>query len=328
LALKVLFLTMKNQLNGNRYFDARRLLLYAILGSLCGLPSAGAAQSSRKQTPKGFFRVKPLGSAPSGPSLRLANTQFFSYALPQGWRVGENGQFALTLVAPDNKAITVMVGNAGLPVNYPPGQFVYEKLSAMRPQNLQVGPARQAAPIAGFARAYQFDVSYSAQGIPSRGTVKCHVAPAYDTAVMAMTAALSAASQWQGYAGWLPLVADQVSATNGAAFGMRGIMAQNLRNSMAYAEAARKYREWSQKNWQQVTDQRNASEDRKRFYERENLGGVQTYDNPFGGAPVELPLTYKYYWIDSQGEILGTDDPSATPDTGSSEWRRMPRHKR
>src|SRR5205814_3583160 len=111
---------------------------------------------------------------------------------------------------------------------------------------------------------------------------KCHIYPAYDSAVMAMTAALSEASQWPGYASWLPMVAEQVSATNGAAFGRRGIMAQNLRESKAYAEAARQYRDWSQRNWQQVTDERNASADRRAFHEREILGGVQTYVNPFG----------------------------------------------
>ncbi len=57
-------------------------------------------------------------------------------------------------------------------------------------------------------------------------------------------------------------VADQVSALNGAAFGMRGVMQQNLQNFVAYGEAARQYRDWSQKNWQQTTDARNASQDR------------------------------------------------------------------
>lgn len=60
---------------------------------------------------------------------------------------------------------------------------------------------------------------------------------------------------------------------------------------MAYAEAARQYREWSQKNWQQVTDDRNASVDRRAFLLRENLGGVQTYDHAFGTPPVQMPTT-------------------------------------
>jgi hypothetical protein len=43
--------------------------------------------------------------------------------------------FALTLVASDNKALNVMVGNAGLPPTYPPAQFVTEKLMACARSN-------------------------------------------------------------------------------------------------------------------------------------------------------------------------------------------------
>jgi hypothetical protein len=107
-------------------------------------------------------------------------------------------------------------------------------------------------------------------------------------------------------------------------------MQQNLRNSVAYGEAARQYREWSQNNWRQVTDERNASQDRKNFAVRENLGGIQTYNDPFGSSqPVELPTTHKYFWTDRQGRYVGTDDPSADPNMGSTgEWRRMERQTR
>lgn len=279
--------------------------------------------------PPNMFPVKPVKSA-GAPGLRIAQGHFFHYAIPPGWRVGEDGQFALTLVAPDNKALTVMVGNAGMPPNFPPGQFVYQKLMALRPENLRIGQPAPAKPAAGFAQAWQFEVAYGYNGAPCRGIVKCHIAPAYDSAVMAMTAALSEAAQWPRYASWLPAVSDQISASNGAAFGMRGIMAQNLQNSMAYAEAARQYREWSQKNWQQVTDARNASEDRKNAQFRENLGAVQTWVNPYDpGVPLELPTTYQHFWVDRQGNILGTNDPSANPNTGSTaDWKKMPSLRR
>ena len=287
---------------------------------------AMAAQPAARRIPPNMFPVKPSKPAASpAANLHIAQGRFFSYALPQGWRVGEDGQFALTLSAPDSKALTIMVGNAGLPVNYPPARFVQDKLMAIRPENLRIGQPRQVAPGAGFAHAYQFDVSYSVGGVPCRGVAKCNIQPAYDSAVMAMTAALSEASQWDGYASWLPLVADQVSATNGAAFGMRGIMAQNLQNSTAYAEAARQYRDWSQRNWQKVTDERNRSVDKRNAEFRENLGAVQTYVNPYDArTPLELPTAYKYFWVDRQGEILGTNDPSANPNMGSTgDWRQM-----
>ena len=310
---------------------AAQLLCGLMSMALLGAVGIAAAQGAT------FVPVKPLvrdsagATAPrSAAELRIGQSRFFSFALPQGWRVGEDGQFALTLLAPDNKAMTVVVGNAGMPLNYPPGRYAFDKLQAMQVQNLQFGEPRQARPAAGFGQAVEFEVGYWVRGVAYRGVAKVSVAPAYDSATMAMTAALSAADQWAGYASWLPQVADQVAATNGGAFGRRGIMQQNLQNSVAFGEAARQYRDWSQKNWQQVTDDRNASQDRRNAAVRENLGGVQTYANPYAASQaVELPTTHSYYWTDRQGRVLGTDDPSANPNTGSTgDWRRMERVKR
>jgi len=289
------------------------------------VPGASAEKGRPTFTP-----VKPVAAKPrpSGGNLRIGSGQFFSYALPEGWRVGEDGQFALSLVAPDQKAFTVMVGNAGLPPGYDPGRFVYEKLTALRPVSLQLGPGRPARPVAGFAQAAEFDVAFvGANGRQHRGVAKCSVAGSYDTFVYAMTAAISEAGAWPSYARWLPAVADQISARNGGAFGIRGVMAQNLQNSTAYGEAARQYREWSQKNWQQVTDERGASEDRRNAGVREVLGGTAPYASPFGEArAVELPQTHAHYWMDRQGNVVGTDDPGADPNVGSTgEWRRLER---
>jgi hypothetical protein len=290
-----------------------------------------AAQPAPQPIPRGFTEVKPVTRATPGAAqeLRLATGQFFNYALPQGWRVAEDGQFALTLVAPDGKALTVMVGNAGVPANYPPAQYVYQKLMAIQPQNLQLGPPRQVQPVPGFQRAMEYPVRYRVNGVPSQGVATLHVAPAYDSAVMAVTAALSEARQWPGYSTWLPLVAAQVAARNGAAFGARGVMQQNLQNSTAYAQAAREYREWSQKNWKAVTDQREASTERNNTQFRETLGNVQTYDNPHDSrTPLELPSTWTYYWVNAQGTIVGTNDSRIDPNSGSTaDWRRMPKHQ-
>lgn len=260
-------------------------------------------------------------------ALQIGQGRFFAYAKPPDWSVGEDGQFALSLIAPDQKALTVMVGNAGLPPGYPPGQFAWEKLMALGPQALAFGEPRPAAPVTGFAQAVEFEVRYTMQGVPCRGLVKVSVAGAYDTMTMAMTAALSAADQWASYEAWLPQVANQIAAIDGAAFGMRGLMQQNLQNSTAYAEAAKAYRRWYQQNWQAVTDDRAASQDRRNTAVRENLGGVQRYQDPFGNSsPLELPTTYQSYWADAEGNVIGTNDPNADPNRGATkEWRRLAR---
>jgi hypothetical protein len=313
----------------------------AVLAACLTFAGCSAVPPEASDIPANMYRVTPVAqdaarpvpatssTANAGAKLSIGSGQFFNYALPQGWHLGEDGQFALTTVAPDNKAFTVMVGNAGLPPNYPPDRYAYEKMMAMQPQNLRIGQGKKAAPVAGFAQAYAFDVEYSVRGAPQRGVAKVHIAPAYDTATMAMTAAISAASQWPEYASWLPLVADQIAAKDGRAFGARGVMAQNLKNSTEYAEAARQYREWSQKTQQGVTDARNASQDRNNTAFRENLGAVQTYVNPYDSrVPVELPATYKYFWVDAEGTYLGTDDSSVNPNVGSTrEWKQMPKRQ-
>ncbi len=294
------------------------------------LAATATGQSTSSKLPPHVFAVNPIphtgGNAAIG-DLPIIRGNYFRYALPHGWRVGEEGQFALSLVAPDNHAFTVMVGNAGMFPNYPLDRYVWDKMMAMRPQNLQLGAPIQVAPAAGFQFAYQFSVTFVGQGgFPSRGVAKCNVAPAYDTQLVVMTAAFSVDSQWAGYSSWLPQLAEQISAIDGAAFGARGIMAQNLRLSKEYGETTRAYREWSQKNWQQVTEQRNASEERRNYDVRESLGSTRAYANPYdSGSAVDMPLTYKYYWVSRQGEYVGTNDASVNPNHGSTEeWKQMP----
>lgn len=257
--------------------------------------------------------------------LRFMEGQFFTYALAPGWQVTEDGQFAVVAIAQDQKAVTIMVGNTGMPANYSPGQYIYERLSAAGYQQLSLGQPRQVKPIQGCSNAYEFDYRYLVNGVACRGIARCHLAPSYDMQTMIMTAAASVETQWKNYASWLPDVAALAQAKDGRAFGARGIMEQNIRNSTAYAEAARNYREWSAKNWQAVTDDRNKSVDARNEQFRENIGAVQTYINPYDpGKTIELSTQYKYYWIDQQGKTWGTNDPSENPNTGSTKkWVKM-----
>jgi len=275
-----------------------------------GAASAGARHA---QT------ANPLGE------LRVGQSQFFRFAVPPGWRLGEDGQFAFTLVAPDQQALTVLVGNSGLFPGTNPMQFVYEKLSAMQPQGLQLGQAQPAQPIAGFQQAVAMPLQYHARGRTYLGIATCQINQYYGGMVMAMTAAIAEASQWPQYASWLPQVSTSVAATNGAAFGIRGVMQQNLQNSITFGNALREYREWSQRTQQQVADERGRSVDRQHAEFRENLGAVQTYHNPYGSAStVELSTQYQYYWTNRQGEIAGTNDPGVDPNQGNTgEWTRM-----
>lgn len=101
------------------------LLACTVFTISCSAFGQGASPRGRAV----FVPVKPVTgkqtAATTAANLRIGTAKFFPYAMPEGWRVGEDGQFALTLVAADNKAFTVMVGNAGLPPSYQPARFVY-----------------------------------------------------------------------------------------------------------------------------------------------------------------------------------------------------------
>jgi hypothetical protein len=259
--------------------------------------------------------------------LQIERGVFFTFARPEGWQIGENGQYSLSLSAPDGKAIIFMVGNSGLLPDQTPYQYAYQTMMALQPQNLSMSQGIAIQPIQGFSYAMGFDVHYYIQGAPCRGYLTCHVQPYYGGAVMAVTGACSDASQWEGYKNWLPIVSEQIAAIDGNAFGMRGLMAQNIENSKSYALAAQNYRAWSSKLQEQITNDRYQSKDRQNEQFRENIGGVNTWSNPFEQEKnIEIQNKYNYYWMDAQGNVLGTDDPGINPNQGStSEWKAMKR---
>lgn len=265
-------------------------------------------------------------STPGTPEIRRG--QYFNYAVPGGWRVAEEGQFAVVLFAPDNAAFTLMVGNSGLPVNYNPWQFVYEKLMGMQPSQLQLSHPRQAQPIPGYTVAYEFDYIYTFNGIPCQGLAKCSVAYSYNICIMVVTSAASHQSQWAAYASWLPQVSEQFTVTNWGAFGIQGVAQQSRDIAIAEGQRAREYREWQQRTWGEVTRQREEPIARQNFQFRENLGNVETWTNSYGYPVAELPTTYQYYWINRQGQIYGTNNPSEDPNIGSTQdWARMNRYQ-
>jgi hypothetical protein len=101
------------------------------------------------------------------PALSLQHGVCLRYALPAGWTVVEDGPFAVVMVDGARRAVAGVVGNAGMPRWHPPHQYVYERLQGMGPEALQLGAPRPAAPLVGFASAWEFDLTYAVQGAPA-----------------------------------------------------------------------------------------------------------------------------------------------------------------
>lgn len=271
--------------------------------------------------------MNPQGGGAPFPPIAPAIRQgmCFRYTVPAGWQVLEDGPFAVALMAPDQLATTVLVGNSGLPIGMPPHQFLFDKLSQLSVQQLQFGPPRPARPVFGWPMAWEFDATYGIRGIPCCGIARCSVAPAYDSCSMVMTWAASERNQWAGYRSWLPEIAAQVEITSPAAFGAAGIARQNLQNSMAVGEHARRNREWSERQWAQVAQQRDDAQARNAFEFRQALDGVQRYENPYDHRPVDLPTSSAVYWVNlNTGQILGSPDPGFDPRTAQdAHWQPM-----
>ncbi len=302
-----------------------------------GLGPSGLGPSAQPDGPGGgFTRVRPaVAGGSSGTGARPSHTNpgplsirrgpVFAYAIAPGWRVVEEGQFALSLYAGDNSALTLLVGNANVLLSTQPVQYARTMLMGTRPREVQMGQPQDAQPLQGFARAVGFDFSLvTADGVPMSGRGKVSWNPGYDGAVMAFNAAVSRREFWADYSRWLPLVSEQVQALNGSAFGIRGAMAQNLENSKAFGRALAEHRQWSADLQKGVAAEKARVWNKQRGEWNDAVGGVNTYTHPYGQPPVELPSQYKYYWADRNGEYVGTNDPGIDPNVGSTgEWRRM-----
>lgn len=264
---------------------------------------------------------------PAPPPFELRQGPCFRYALPQGWQVVEDAQFALALRSPEEDAVTLMVGNAGLPLMLPPGQYLWDQLARMQLEGLRLGPPRPAPPVLGFPHAWEHEAEYAYRGVPCRGLAKVSAAPGYDSVTLVVTWAASHAARWPWYAPWLPGLASRVEVTSGAAFGMMALARQNLTNSIALGEQARAVREWSAAQWDQVVREREGSQARNQFELGQALAGVERRDDPVSGRQVDLSAANAVYWVHpATGRIVGSPDPGFDPRTPTdADWRPMPR---
>lgn len=251
--------------------------------------------------------------------------RFFAFALPQGWQVQENTNL-LNLVAPDGSAAIMVVGLVGMLTPFSPGQFVSYALGMHRMQLLQVLAEHPLTPAPGCAAAALFDILYATNNNRCRAIATCNVALGYGQCNAVMTLAAAREDQWGRYAQWLPRIAAEARPAGPQAMMGNILAANNLHNSVEFGQRLAEVNAASQAAWSDVTDQRWASDARNQQQFRETLGGVASYSDPYTGRVHELPLTHRIYWVNRQGEMIGTDDPSYDPRTGSTlDWTLMPR---
>jgi hypothetical protein len=249
--------------------------------------------------------------------------QCFQFVVPAGWRVLEQGQFAVVQADADNQAVSIMTGNCGFLPGYPPLQYAFEKLSGNGP--VQLDRPRPGQPVANFDAAVDVDYRYAVNGVPCVGIATVSYRQGYGQLDLVLTAGAAQEQYWPSFAAWLPALPKQFNVTHGAAWGAQGIAQQNLRNSIQFGQQLELQRAWSEELQRQVTDQRDASDERHREGMGQVLTGESWYADPYGqNPPVRLSNTPAVYWTNRHGRIVSSDDPSFDPRTPmDSDWQRM-----
>jgi len=99
---------------------------------------------------------------------------------------------------------------------------------------------------------------------------------------------------------------------------------QQMADTAAFGRALTQYRAEIAALQDQVTQERQASQDRIAGYQRDVLGGVENYDDPVNGGIVQLPSGWRDYWVNPQGDYITSGDPGFDPNTPSDPgWQRL-----
>ncbi|RPI90899.1 MAG: hypothetical protein EHM42_00655 [Planctomycetaceae bacterium] len=278
------------------------------------------------------MRPLPFDPPPQGSpnDCQLIRGPHFTYLLPQGWTVGEEGKFALVLRSPDSLAGVIVFGQSGLMQPMSPEQFAFNMMTGVMrlAADVQVGPSRPIQPMPGYSHAATFETTYTLYGpagpIPIRGMVVCNVAIGYGQCNGTFALAASDVRQWQQYAGWLPHVAVAALNTGPDPYGSGTMAGEIFGIARQDGESYRQYQAWSQQLWGQVTADRNASVDRQQGALGPMLTGQDWIPEGFGGQPIRRSTAPACIWRSRDGREIASDDPAFDPRTPFDvDWVRV-----
>jgi hypothetical protein len=89
---------------------------------------------------------------------------------------------------------------------------------------------------------------------------------------------------------------------------------QQMEDTAAFGRTLAQHRAESAALQKQVTEERQASQDRIAQLRQESLAGVETYVDPVNRSLVQLPVGWRQYWVNQRGEqYLTSDQPGFDP---------------
>jgi hypothetical protein len=271
------------------------------------------------------------GQPMQAPRIHVVRGPHFSYALPEGWVVAEEGSHALMLRAQDGNAGILVSGVSGLTSWMTPEQFVQMKMpqlaqsNGVQMYNLQTLAAQPCRPLAGYNAASIMQLSWTAvmpqETRQVRGVAISNVANVYARCDATMTLASSKADLWDYFGGWLPQVAEQAVNIGPDAYGRDRVNENDVRNADRERETFVRTQEVSRQAWVGVQEGRDSS-----FNMRQgdtSLTGQGWFTASDGQAAQRLSF-YQTHWKHRDGRIVSFDDPSKDPNTPTDlNWTRM-----
>ncbi len=101
---------------------------------------------------------------------------------------------------------------------------------------------------------------------------------------------------------------------------------QQMADTAAFGRKLQDYTAHIRQLGQQMHEERMKSFDRIAESQREYLGGVETYNDPYQRQAVYMPAGYKEYWVNQKGEVVLSEQTGYNPNVGDvNDWRKMER---
>jgi hypothetical protein len=253
----------------------------------------------------------------------------FTYLLPPGWFVAEEGKYSLSLRSNDYRAGITVFGQSGLMYPATPDQYAYQVMtSVMHLQNVQFSQPRPIQPMPGCTQAMMIETIYPVMmqngSFMAKGIVVSNVAIGYNQCDAVMTLAAADVALWPQYQSWLPQVGLVACNTGPDPYGrstMAGVISGiAIQDHTAYNA----YSQWSNSLWQQVVNNRNTSVANQQNAMESILTGQVWVNSPYTGEATRQSTTPAVIWESQDGRRISSEDPSFDPRTPTdSDWRRL-----
>jgi hypothetical protein len=269
--------------------------------------------------------AQPCASFNCGSQQKLPVRQGpnFNHVLPAGWSVVEEGQYALLLRSRDASAGIFNFGLSGLLHPMDPQALAYDIITnrLRLTSDLRVLDRTPIRPLPPYTSAAILDVSYSLGAERLRGVVFSNVANVYNRTDGMITLIAAKQRVWPAYVDWLPPLAMLVINTGPDPYGRHSTSQAILKDTQRLNQLASQYRDWSWRTWNDLEQFRAGIQARQQQELGPTLTGQQWYNNPYGGPPVRQSTAPAVIWINRNGDLLPSDNPTFDPRSSTSRPR-------